>query len=84
MREATGLGEAGSLVEVCGRAGSMGLGLLSVLVLGAVAVKRGGLEVLGIAAVSSSDFDDCLPFVLLCGGSVDGAGICFTAGTFGV
>lgn len=55
-------------MEVCGSAGSTGLGLLSVLVRAAVAVKTAGLEALGIAEVSSSVFGGCLPFALLAWG----------------
>lgn len=64
VRDATGLGEAGSFVDEWGRVASVGISLLSVLVLGAVAVKAAGLEADGIADVSSSDLEDWWPLDL--------------------
>lgn len=55
VRDATGLGDAGSLVDVWGRVGSTGVRALSAEVLGAVAaVKTAGLEADGMAEDCSS------------------------------
>lgn len=64
VREATGLGGAGSCVDECGNAASIDIRRLSVLVRGAVAVRTAGLAADGIAEVSSSLFDPCREFVL--------------------
>lgn len=64
VRDATGLGEAGSFVDEWGRVASAGVGLLSVLVRGAVAVRAAGLDAEGIADVSSSDLEVWWPLAL--------------------